>query len=57
MDLNSLLFSHQVALIRADELSRIGGIPCGSAIADLAGRINVLRAQLGVTQYALELGA
>ncbi|MBX9644330.1 MAG: hypothetical protein K2W91_09565 [Novosphingobium sp.] len=57
MDLNSLLFSHQVALIRADELSRIGGIPCGSAIADLAGRINVLRAQLGVTQYALELAA
>jgi hypothetical protein len=57
LDLNSLLFSHQVALIRADELSRAGGTPCATAIADLAGRINSLRAQLGVTQYALELAA
>lgn len=57
MDLNTLLFNHQVALIRADEVSRAGGEPCGAAIADLAGRINALRGQLGVTQYALEQAA
>lgn len=57
MDLNTLLFKHQVALIRADELSRAGGKPCDVAIADLAGRINLLRGQLGVSQYRLELAA
>jgi len=57
LDLNNLLFNHQVALIRADELSRAGGTPCRSAIADLAGRISALRGQPGVTQFASELAA
>jgi hypothetical protein len=57
LDLNSLLFNHQVALIRADEVSRAGGTPCATAIADLAGRISLLRGQPGVTQFASELSA
>jgi hypothetical protein len=57
LDLNNLLFNHQVALIRADELSRAGGTPCDAAIADLAGRISLLRGQPGVTQFASELNA
>jgi hypothetical protein len=56
MDLNQLLFDHQVALIRADEARRSGGKPNRSEVAKLYQRLRSLRGQLGVWDYQRDYG-
>lgn len=53
MDLNTLLFDHQVALIRAGKTGTASARD-RSAIHDLSDRIRALRERLGVCQYTLE---
>lgn len=56
MDLNKLLFDHQVALIRADEARRSGSKPDRSEVATLYQRLRSLRGQLGVSEYQRDFG-
>ena len=54
MDLNSLLFHHQIALIRAKgpvRPSNAAGSPC-ELVRHYGKRIIKLRGEMGVTQYA-----
>jgi len=56
VDLNQLLFDHQVALIRAGELVRTGGKPDRPEIAALYDRVRALRGRLGVWHNQLDHG-
>lgn len=57
VDLNQVLFDHQVALIRADDARKSGRKPNRGEVAALYDRVRSLRSRLGVWHQQRDFGA